>query len=249
MNKDNKRGFSGLSDLTSDTRTLPQSQSRQTNPQPTAPQKPVFSLLELTKRPTLPAPWSSIDAGETWVWGDFYLTFQKKPKTVLDLVMEMQGEKAEYLGMTYHYVMSVFYRIDRSPHGLSRRPITIIALEQADMGMLTNILGKKAGELFQTECGNKMGPLMIGLFKDEAHFNFGEYEGDTSPQAVKLSFFEILGRHLGVGGQPKMIGDLAQAHGHPETGLPKKKKKSGCALMIFLCVGVGTMAVWGLTLI
>ena len=27
--------------------------------------------------------------------------------------------------------------------------------------------------------------------------------------------------------QPNMIGDLAQAHGHPETGLPAKKKESG----------------------
>jgi len=75
--------------------------------------------LELTKWPTLPDPWSSVDAGETWVWGDFFLTFQKKPKTVLDLIMEMQGKKAEYRGMTYHYAMSVFYRIDRNPHGPS----------------------------------------------------------------------------------------------------------------------------------
>jgi len=33
--------------------------------------------------------------------GDFFLTFQKKPKTVLDLTMEMQGKKAEYWGMTF----------------------------------------------------------------------------------------------------------------------------------------------------
>mgnify|MGYP000856313450 CR=1 FL=1 len=54
-------------------------------------------------------------------------------------------------------------------------------------------------------------------------------EGNTSPQTVKQKFFEILGRQLGVSGQPKMIGDLAQAHGHPETGLPAKKKNSGGA--------------------
>jgi len=121
-NKDNKRGFSGLSDLTSDTGTLPQSQPRQTSPQPSAPQKPVFALLELTKWPTLPAPWSSVDAGET-------------------------------------------------------------------------------------------------------RLNLGDYEGDTNPQVVKRRFFEILGRQLGVSGQPKMIGDLTQAHEHPETGMPAQKEK------------------------
>lgn len=249
MDKDNKRGFSGLSDLTSDAGTLPQSQSRQTSPQTSAPQKPVFALLELTKWPTLPAPWSSVDAGETWVWGDFFLTFQKKPKTVLDLALEMQGKKAEYRVMNYHYAMSVFYRIDRNPHGPSHRPIMTVALEQADMGMLAQMLGSEAGELLKAEGVSKMGPLMIGLFAGETRLNLGNYEGDTSPKAVKRRFFEILGRQLGVSGQPKMIGDLAQAHGHPETGLPTKKKADGCTPLILLCIVFGGLGVWGLTFI
>ena len=36
-----------------------------------------------------------------------------------------------------------------------------------------------------------------------------------------------------------MIGDLAQTHGHSETGLPAKKKSSGCAPVILLCIGIG----------
>ncbi len=249
MDKDNKRGFSGLSNLTSDTITLPQSQSRQTSPQPSAPQEPVFALMELTKWPTLPAPWSSVDAGETWVWEDFFLTFQKKPKDILDLTMEIQRKKAEYRGMTYHYAMSVFYRIDRNPHGSSHLPIMTIALEQADMGMLAKMLGSEDSELLQAESGNKMGPLMIGLFTGETRLNLGDYEGDTNPQEVKQRFFEILGQQLGVSGQPKMIGDLAQAHGHPETGLPAKKKNSGCAPVVLLCIGIGGLGAWGLTFI
>lgn len=221
--KYNKCGFSGLSDLTSDTRTIPQAQSRQTNPQSSRPQKSMFALLELAKWPTLPAPWSSADAGETWVWGDFFLTFQKKLKTVLDLTMKMQGKKAEYQGMTYHFAMTVFYRIDRNPQGPSHRLIMSVALEQADIGMLAKMLGSETGEFLQSDAGSKMGPLMVGLFNGETHLNLGEYEGTSSPQAVKRRFFEILGRHLGVSGQPKMIGDLAQAHGHPETGLPARK--------------------------
>jgi hypothetical protein len=298
-NRDNKRGFSGLSDLTSDTRAIPQTHPHQARPQPddivavllkrleergvikpvdeqvettstkhaktdelrakhglpqpSAPQKTVFALLKLNKWPTLPLPWSSVDSGETWVWGDFFLTFQKKPKTFEDFTMKMQGKKAEYGGMTYHYAMSVFYRIDRNPHGPSHRPIMIIALEQADMStfteMLGGMLGLKAGELLLAEGGDKMGPLVIGLFTGETRLNLGEYEGGTSSQAVKQSFFEILGPQLGVSGQPKMIGDLAQAYGHPETGLPAKKKNSGCAPVILLCIGIGGLAAWGLTFI
>lgn len=124
-----------------------------------------------------------------------------------------------------------------------------IALEQADMGMLAKMLGSEAGELLQAEGGSKMGPLMIGLFTGETRLNLGDYEGDTSPQSVKRRFFEILGRQLGVSGQPKMIGDLAQAHGHPETGLPAKKKNSGCAPVILLSIGIGGLGAWGLTFI
>ncbi|MCF7990940.1 MAG: hypothetical protein K9M02_10905 [Thiohalocapsa sp.] len=247
-NKDDKQGFSGLSDLTSDTRTVAQAQ-RHASPQPSPPQKPVFALLELTEWPTLPAPWSSVDDGETWVWGDFFLTFQQEPKTVLDLTMEMQGTKAERGAMTYHYAMSVFYRIDRNPHGPSHRPIMTIALEQADMGMLAKMLGNQAGELFQAAGGSTMGPLMIGLFTGETRMNLGDYNGDTSRQSVKRRFFEILGRQLGVSGRPKMIGDLAQAHGHPETGLPAKKKNPGCSPVIFLFMGIGGLSAWGLTFI
>lgn len=64
-NKGNERGFSELSELTSGIRTVPQAQ-RQTSPQPSVPQKPMFALLEMTKWPTLPAPWASVDSGETW---------------------------------------------------------------------------------------------------------------------------------------------------------------------------------------
>jgi len=135
--------------------------------------------------------------------GRFLPHFQKKPKTVLDFTMEIQGKKAEYQGMTYHYAMSVFYRIDRNPYGPSHRPIMTLPLEQADIGMLAKMLGSEAGKLLQAEGGSKMGPLMIGLFTGETRLNLGEYEGDTSPQVVKRRLFEILGRQLGVSGQPR----------------------------------------------
>ncbi len=63
--------------------------------------------------------------------------------------------------------------------------------------------------------------------KDDKHkfsglSNLTSYEGDI-PQA-----------------QPRQA---AQAHGHPETGLPAKKKNSGCAPVILLCIGIGGLGV------
>ena len=230
-NKDNKRGFAGLSGLTSDIQISAQDSSDQNDQVPQQPPTPVrqdsvFALLELTKWPTLPAPWSSVDAGETWVWEDFFLTFQKEPKTVSDLSMEKQGKKTENRGIVYPYAMSVFYRIDRNPHGPSLLPIMTIALEQADLDSVSKMFGSQVAELLQTEGNGGLGPLMIGLFTGETRLNLGNYDGDTSPLAVKQRFFKILGRELGISGQPRMIGDLARAFGHQETGLPADNKNT-----------------------
>lgn len=237
---DNKRGFSGLNNLATDRRDISQSHPCQPNPQSSKSPKSMFAPIDLTQWHTLPAPWSSIDPGETWIWGDFFLTFQKKPKTILDIAAEMQGKKSRFETVSYHYAMSVFYRIDRNLHGPSHRPILTASLEQANMDLIAEMLGTDAGQ--QQNKGNSLGPLMLCLFTSESHLNFGEYTGDTSPQVVRQVFFELLAQQLGVSGQPKMIGTIAQAHGHPETGLPPStKKKSGCApviLLVLSCLGV-----------
>lgn len=77
--------------------------------------------------------------------------------------MEMQGKKAENLGMTYHFAMSIFYRIDRNPHGPSLGPIMTVALEQADMGMLAQMLDRELANSFKPRVAAKWGPLMICL--------------------------------------------------------------------------------------
>lgn len=102
-----------------------------------------------------------------------------------------------------------------------------------------------SGELLQAAGGSKMDPLMMGLFTGETRSNLGEYEGDTGPQVVNRRSFEILGRQLRISGQPKMISDLAQAHGHPETGLPAKKEILWMWPGNSFCVSFGGLSVLG----
>ena len=208
-----------------------------------------FPLIELTKWPTLPAPWSSTDRGETYVWGDFFLTFQKRPKTVLDLTKEMQGQKAPKSGIIYHYAITVFYRLNKNPHGPSHRPIMVVALEQANIATLEKMLGVDVGDLSQITGKGEMGSLMIGLFSGETRINLGEYKAGVDPESIRKHFFEIIGNRLDLPGHPKIIGDLSQAHGNPETGLPAKKKNSGCLSVILFCIGLGGLGVWGMTFI
>lgn len=253
MDKKDNRGFAGLVNLASDLQSPPPVRQHAVPSQPLVFPKlepfpfdyflrhgpvPVFPPLELTKYPTMPAPWSSADGGETWVWGDFFLTCQKKPKTVFDVTMEMQGKKDRYQGIAYHYAISVFYHRNKNPHGPSSRPVMVIALEQANIGAMAGILGVETDS-------NGMGPVMVGLFTGEARTNLGKYNDETSAQAVKQHFFGILGRQLGLAGQPKLIGNLEQAYGHPETGIPPKAQKKGCALPA-LCLGIICLGALGL---
>lgn len=226
QDSDKGRGFSGLRELASDPGRAPQSKpvSRGTDSRSATGGKRVFPLLEMTKWPTLPAPWSSADRGETWVWDDFFFTFQKDPVMISDLAVGMQGGEPPFGGMTYHYAMPVYYRLDKNPHGPSNRPIMVIALEQLDMSKLTEVFGSRvASELLQSVLGSPSAPLMIGLFTGDCRVNLGEYVGETYTAEVREHFFQVLGNHLGLKGYPREIGDLADAHGHPETGLPAKQ--------------------------
>lgn len=221
------RGFSGLKGLTSnfddDSKNL---EATTINTAQTEDIKnDVYPLLSLKDWPTLPAPWSSVDPGETWVWGDFFLTFQKRPKTTSDLAIEMAGERSRFKDlMIYHYAISVFYRYDRNPHGPSRRPIMVVALEQSDKNSFEKMAGIQ--DLQQPPSEENMGPIFFGMFFNDKHYNFGEYVDLLSPQTVKQKFFDTISVYLRLTGQPKFIGTLQQAFGHPETGLPSHNNES-----------------------
>ncbi|NLV45894.1 MAG: hypothetical protein GXY07_15500 [Candidatus Hydrogenedentes bacterium] len=221
------RGFSGLKGLTSnlddDSKDLEATTINTAQAEDI--KNDVYPLLSLKDWPTLPAPWSSIDPGETWVWGDFFLTFQKRPKTISDLAIEMAGERSRFKDlMIYHYAISVFYRYDRNPHGPSKRPIMVITLEQSDKNSFDKMAGIR--NLQQPLSEENMGPIFFGMFFNDKHHNFGEYVGLLSPQTVKQKFFDTISVYLRLTGQPKFIGTLQQAFGHPETGLSPRINES-----------------------
>ncbi len=223
MDKTSNRGFSSLSDLVSDIESSPSTVLQPISPKTSVSQKQVFDLLDMTELPTCPIPWSSTNDGETWVWGDFFFLFEKNPKPVFEKELEKSGQNIEWYGLIFHYSMSVFYRIDKNPHGPLQKPIMSVTLEQADSNMPLEVQRGLESETHQPREPKKEEPMKITLFSGGTETDLGEYDGDFNPVAVKRRFFEILKEELGVQGQPKMIGDLIQGFGHPETGLPPRK--------------------------
>jgi len=232
--KNSGRGFSGLLNLSSNAESFLDSVSKSSS-------NKSLDLIELSKWPSMAAPWSSVDSGETWVWGDYFLTFQKGPKSMIEVLNEMQGEKPkpELQGMIYHYAITVFYKLGKNPFGPSHRPVLSVALEQANFNIAAKMMGLDPKQV-QEDMGGSMGAVMIGMFTKELRQNLGNLEGEITPKTAREQLFIVVSRALGLSGQPKMIGSMSQAYGHPETGLPEKKKSSGCmAAMVF--IGAGTL--------
>jgi hypothetical protein len=204
----------------------------------------MFELLNLSELPSMPAPWSSVDDGETWIWGDYYAIFQTQPMKMKDAMHEIAGKKPDaFRGIIYHYAMMVFYR--RAIHP-SARPILVVGLEQADYSARPDGINDAMWDLVRSTTDDAgLGDMMLGMFRNGAHFNLGAYEGGTTPQTVKSRFFEILEEELAVGAQPKYIGTLLDAFGHPETGVPAKTDASGCMGLVLACLFLSTALITG----
>ena len=91
---------------------------------------PLIDLLEAF--PIMPAPHSSIDAGEGFMWQNFIICFQKEP---VSLIEGLSGG-AQQLPMKYPYSMTVIYHPEYTPHHPSTRSILALSLEQCTMALL-----------------------------------------------------------------------------------------------------------------
>lgn len=190
----------------------------------------------------MPAPMSSSEPGEAWVWGDFVLTLQVRPKVVDEVAHEIVGMKSQNpVPLEYPFAMSAFYRKDRNPHGPSSRPILVATLERANYSALLKRLGPEASAMNPGLTG--MGPVMQCLFTPEAHLNFGGYHEPLTAERARNHLLRVLGERLPVDGEPVKIGDIAAIHGHPNTGWPAgepavpPRKPAGCLGCVLILIG------------
>lgn len=194
-------------------------------------------LIDVAQWPSMPAPMSSTDQGEAWVWGDFFATLQKQPIDVAQALREMTGNKASIpAAMDYPFAMSVFYNLEKNPHGPSRQPILCVGLERANCGAI-EALGEALG--IKPEAIKGLGKdakekVFIGVFTGSGRANLGRYNGPLNANAARKCFFDVIRSQLGLAGNPVLIGSIEDVYGHPNTGWPAMQnhpdssRKSGC---------------------
>lgn len=202
-------------------------------------------LISLHKYPTAPMPWVTKKPGDSYVWGDYVLLFQVHPPMIADGMQMMAAflEKGKVQpgasaspALTYLYSLTVLYRRQINP---SSRPVRLFGLEQVDMA--------KAPPELRDHAPADM-PPMIGEFAPGARFNLGEYSGNLVYRDVRDKLLECARRSLGLTGEPEWIGAVADAKGHPKTGIQKgaldlpASRKAGCLSCIAILSGAGALA-------
>lgn len=208
MSEEQGRGFAGLSSLVSDSSA----------PTPATTAREPLKLIDLMANPTMAAIWSSADAGETWVWGDYVLTFQTEPERVADHAARITGKGPVPASIRYLYAVSVFYRQDRCPFGNTSRPILSLGVEQLDAGAMLQALGADAAGEFGGST-----PPMVGMFTADTRLNLGEYAAPATRDAARKVLFEHAARTLEPEGSLERIGTLADAFGNEKTGFPAQQ--------------------------
>ena len=184
----------------------------------------------------MPAPFSSVDPGEAWVWGDYVALMQTRPVTVTEMMVEMTGTKGmDIPAIEYPFVMTVFYRKDRNPHGPSARPILVATLEKMDYAAMAKIMTKKGMKFNEADLPTKT-PVVQGLFTGDGRFNLGEFDQILTKDTARQYFLNWMRQTLSLPGEPEKIGTLKDVYGNPKTGWEphqaKAPKKGGCAAVL-----------------
>lgn len=174
-------------------------------------------LISYISSPYVPAPLNSSDEGEAWVWGDYFAVLQTNPQAVFDLVSSKNNRCSnDSFSLKYHFALSVYYQISKSPFGMTTRPLLIAALVSVD-----------------EESGT-----VLRLIRPSLNLNLGVFQGNLNKERARECLFKAISHALSLEGQPVKIGAINDIHGHPNTGWPVKKikKRAGCmsAILLFL---------------
>ncbi len=212
-------------------------------------------------RSDMPAVWATIDEGETWVWGDYFLVLQEYPETVAVHAAKEAGEVPPKQPMLFPYVLSVFYRYDKSLYSPSGKPVCLFMIECPDIDSRDKYMGAKSADAFLSSLGKDgQKPDYRQVWsdgKDDARL----YEGSFEQNSVRSFFFKEFKTLFKVKGVPRFQGALKDAlmgqenekggkEYRPERlssgdddGAPKKKSSKWFYIAIVILVIIGFVLV------
>lgn len=151
-------------------------------------------LISFISTPTLPAAYSSRLTRGACLWmfhaDEFYAVIDQQPICVEQSMQLMAtGKFNRDYDMQYVYAASLYYRPSRNPHGPSKRPIYVAALEHCRFsceyeqpGFFGRIMGAKPRPL----------SVFLGLFTANGHENFGVRDNQFTHESARTVLLEVL---------------------------------------------------------
>ena len=193
--------------------------------------------LEMSRLPSMAAPWTGETPGEGWEWGDFYVALEERPTVVATSLLRIMGQAPRPSTVIYHYAASVFYRPERGPQPPSIRPVLSAGIEQHNPAGISAELREMAGD---TDLS--VFPLMMGIFTSGIHANHGNFEGPLSLDTGRAALFELLSEYLKDPATPTRIGTALDVRAIIRPDLGSARTPEGRWWLFVL----GTIALLGL---
>lgn len=164
-----------------------------------------FALIDMFAQPTMPAAWDGIDDGGTWWCDNYFFTFQKQPQPAGQTMDRILGNSEREFKISYEYALFAYYRLNKNPHGPSKRPIFVATLERSEITA-------------RMHPGEDVPPF-IGLFFGEGRTNLGPYLGPLEKVEVRKMMFDVLRDVISFEGEPGYLGTVKDAFGNRYTAL------------------------------
>lgn len=174
-----------------------------------------------------PVPWSSIDEGELWLAGNYFMTLQKYPLSALALAEDEDDSPASPFNMPiiYPYALLVYHKIDKDhPKVL---PFLALTIESANY--YNDLEESEISEIepyFPIKFLKQHNPVFFCMFEHDCHANFGEYKAEMDRDTIRNLFFNKLDSMIHFVNPPEKIGIMADAFGNPKTGIPEYFKEN-----------------------
>lgn len=177
--------------------------------------------------PSCPAPWSSIDEGELWLAGDYFMTLQRFPLSYAAAAEYDSSHSPLNMPIIYPYAMLVYHKIDEDyPKVL---PILALTIEITNYGNeLTEAMVSEIDQIVPLKqiLGRRKKPVFFCMFEGDRHINFGIYSDGLNRDTIQDLFFNKLESIIHFGRKAEEAGPMLSAFLNPETGLPEYLKKN-----------------------
>ncbi len=217
--------------------------------------------MNVFEQPSMPAVWATIDEGETWVWGDYFLVLQENPETIAVHAAKEAGKIPPRQAMLFPHVLSVFYRYDKNLYGPSGKPLCLFMLESPDIDSRDKYMGTQSADAFLQSLGKDgLKPDYRQVWAD-GRDDSRIFEGSFEKNSVRSFFFKEFKRIFKVNGVPRFQGALKDAlfgqekdksgtdyrpellSSGDDDGKPKKRSSKWLYILLVIFIIVGFVLV------